>query len=96
AAALLEMLPADDRAVPSKQGGDLLILRSTRGGVFHPTAAPGQTLVQGDEIGRIVNLFGEVVEISRCPMARAWLAALRRPYMPVYSGDEIAELSALA
>lgn len=96
AAALLEMLPADDRAVPSKQGGDLLILRSTRGGVFHPTAAPGQTLVQGDEIGRIVNLFGEVVEISRCPMTRAWLAALRRPYMPVYSGDEIAELSALA
>jgi len=96
AAALLEMLPADDAEVSPQQGGELLVLRSTRGGVFHPTATQGQTLVQGDEIGRIVNLFGEVVEICRSPLTRAWLAALRRPHMPVYSGDEIAELSALA
>jgi predicted deacylase len=93
AAAFLGMLPLPGDAVATQQGGGLSILRSTRGGLFHPTAAVGQKLGPGEEIGRVVTLLGDVVETCRNPMRSAWLMALRRPYMPAYSGDELAELA---
>jgi predicted deacylase len=93
AAAFLDMLPTADETVPAHRGGSFSIIRSRRGGIFHPTATVGQMLGPDEEIGRVVTFFGDVVEICRNPMRSAWLAALRRPYMPVYSGDELAELA---
>jgi predicted deacylase len=91
--AFLGMLPPTGEPSPGQHGGGLSIIRSTRGGIFHPTAAVGQKLEPGEEIGRVVTLLGDVVEICRNPMQSAWLMALRRPYMPAYSGDELAELA---
>lgn len=66
--------------------------RARRGGIFEATAEPGCDVSYGEELGRTVNLFGDVVERHTCECETAWLAAVRRPYMSVFSGDDVAEL----
>lgn len=67
------------------------LVHSTTGGLFVPSVEAGDTVEQGQELGRIVDLFGDVTETVRAPGA-GWIAAIRRRYMPVYSGDMLAEV----
>jgi predicted deacylase len=91
----LGILPARASAsetAPIGIGSELNILISTRGGIFCACVEPGQEVSDGEELGQIVDLYGDVVERFACESQRAWVAAIRRPYMPVFAGDDIAEL----
>jgi predicted deacylase len=72
-------------------GSDLKILVASRGGIFCTGVTPGHDASVGEELGYIVDLHGDIVERFVCH-SRCWLAAIRRPYMPVFAGDDIAEL----
>jgi uncharacterized protein len=56
---------------------------------------PGDEVAKGQALGTIVDLYGDVVETPRCPLDKAWVGSIRRPYMPIYAGDQVTELVAL-
>lgn len=72
--------------------GRIKMIRTTRGGIFCAMTKPGEYLREGDDIGYLVNIYGEITEVYRCSSEQAWVAAVRRPYMPAMSGDDVAEL----
>lgn len=43
------------------------IVTNSRGGFFDPAVRPGDTVREGSEVGRIINLYGDVVETLRAP-----------------------------
>jgi predicted deacylase len=62
------------------------------GGFFIPMCEAGDTLEEGDSVGRVVDVYGQTQEMITTPK-RAYLAAVGRPYLPVQSGAMIAELN---
>jgi len=71
---------------------DAHLIYSTRGGLFVPAVTAGQVVQAGQELGRVMNLFGEAEEVVTAPFGPGWLASVRRAWMPVYSGDQLFEL----
>lgn len=89
----LGMLPgAPPVATDIRYGGGALHLKSTRGGIWHNAVQPGDDVVAGQVLGTVVDFVGETVETVICPMDRGWIGSIRRPYMPIYSGDQVIEL----
>ena len=43
-------------------------------------------------MGTIIDIFGETVGEVSCPFERAWVGSIRRPFMPIYSGDQMMEV----
>jgi predicted deacylase len=68
-----------------------LLVYSRGGGLFEPSVAAGDIVAKGQELGRIRDLFGKVVEVVKSPSGPAYIASMRRAYMPIFSGDQIAE-----
>jgi predicted deacylase len=62
------------------------------GGFFLPSCAAGDTLEEGDIVGRVVDVFGREREVIKTPK-HAFVAAIGRPYYPVQSGAMVAELN---
>jgi len=75
-----------------RHGGNAIHVKSTKGGFWHAKVAPGEDMVEGQVMGEIVNFFGEVVETARCSLPKAWVGSIRRPFMPIYAGDQIVEV----
>jgi predicted deacylase len=73
-------------------GGNAIHAKATTGGFWQPKVAPGDDMVEGQVMGEVVDFYGDVAMTARCPMKRAWVGSIRRPYMPVYSGDQIVEV----
>lgn len=73
-------------------GGNAVHLKCAKGGYFESLVAPGDDVSEGQTLGRIVNAYGDVVETTRCPVGAAWVGSIRRPWMPIYSGDQVFEL----
>jgi predicted deacylase len=73
-------------------GGNAIHAKATSGGFWQPQVAPGDDMVEGQVMGEVVDFYGDVVMTARCPMQRAWVGSIRRPFMPVYSGDQIVEV----
>jgi predicted deacylase len=71
--------------------GEGLIVYNTRGGYFVPAARVGAVVPKGRVIGRIMDPHGRTVEEVRAPNGPAYLGALARAYLPVYSGAMVAE-----
>ena len=69
-----------------------LLVYSKKGGLFEPAVEAGDAVAEGQELGRIRDLFGDVAEVVTSPRGPAWVASIRRRHMPVYSGDQIAEV----
>lgn len=89
----LGMLPGEpERPARVRLGGNAVHLKCSRGGYFEPLVGPGDDVVAGQALGRIVNAYGDEVETTRCPAETAWVGSIRRPYMPIYSGDQVFEL----
>jgi predicted deacylase len=89
----LGMLPGSSPVAQDiRYGGGAFHVKATRGGFWHPEVAPGDDMAGDQVMGRIVDVFGEVVEIVRCPTPRAWVGSIRRPFMGVYSGDQVVEV----
>ncbi|MBL8835563.1 MAG: hypothetical protein JNL66_04920, partial [Alphaproteobacteria bacterium] len=49
-------------------------------------------MVEGQVMGEVVDFYGDVVETVRCPFPRAWVGSIRRPYMAIFSGDQLVEV----
>jgi predicted deacylase len=60
---------------------------ATRGGVFHPQAKPGDRITQGDVLGRIKTVFGEVVEEIQAP--KTGLVRIQHPRRVVNTGHPV-------
>lgn len=89
----LDMLPGAPK--PAKRfrlGGNAVHLKATKGGLFVPLVQPGDDVVEGQSLGHIVDGFGDIAEIPVCPLSKAWIGSIRRPYMPIYNGDQVTEI----
>jgi hypothetical protein len=71
---------------------DALLVYSHRGGLFLPAVQAGDVVRKGQELGRCLDLYGNVAEVVKSPISAGWIGSIRRRYMPVYSGDQIAEV----
>lgn len=87
------LLPGEPkRADRFRLGGNAVHMKSTKGGFFVPLVAPGDDLVKDQPLGHIVDAFGDVVETPLCPVEKAWVGSIRRPYMPIFNGDQVTEI----
>ena len=87
------MLPGVPPTVEDvRGGGNALHLKASRGGFWQPLIAPGDDVVAGQELGHVVDVFGDVVETVTCSFAQAWIGSIRRPWMGVYAGDQVIEI----
>ena len=71
--------------------GQCFIVFNQRGGFFAPAVSAGDIVEKGQPLGRILSPHGEIVEEVVSPNGPGYVAALSRPYLPVYSGAWIAE-----
>lgn len=88
----LKLLPGDPPSQPSYRimgASELIFNRS--GGLFATSCRAGEVVQEGQEIGRIIDVMGDVQEEIRAPFGPAYLAAIRRTYMAVHSGEMICE-----
>jgi predicted deacylase len=93
AAQAMGMLPGTPpTATDIRRGGNAVHVKCTRGGFWHCLVEPGQDMVGGQVMGEMVDMYGVVVETIRCPTAQAWVGSIRRPWMPLYSGDQVVEV----
>ncbi|MGH7072310.1 MAG: succinylglutamate desuccinylase/aspartoacylase family protein [Acetobacteraceae bacterium] len=89
----VEMLPgAPLQAQNVRYGGNAVHLKATAGGFWQPLVSPGDDVSQGQPLGRIVDIFGDVVETPASCFDRGWIGSIRRPFMPIYAGDQVIEL----
>ncbi len=70
---------------------DARLVYSTRGGVFHAAVESGAIVDKDAVLGQIVDLYGHTVETVTAPIGPSYVASIRKAYMPVYSGEQIAE-----
>ncbi len=57
-------------------------VNATRGGLFRPAVKCGQRIAKGDLVGRYYDVFGDVVEETKCPFDGVVLAIGGGPVMP--------------
>ncbi len=89
----LEMLPGElPVADDIRYGGNAVHLKSLAGGFWHPLVRPGEDVVEGQALGHVVDIFGDTVDTTMCGYARGWIGSIRRPFMPIYAGDQVIEL----
>ncbi|MCB1492387.1 MAG: succinylglutamate desuccinylase/aspartoacylase family protein [Rhodobiaceae bacterium] len=89
----LGMLPGEPQpASRFRLGGNAAHIKSTTGGLFVPLVQPGDDVVEGQPLGNVVNGFGDIVETPVSPLKQAWIGSIRRPYMPIYNGDQVIEI----
>jgi predicted deacylase len=74
-----------------REHDDARLVYSTRGGIFHAAVASGATVEKDAVLGCIVDLYGHTVETVTAPIGPSFVASIRKAYMPVYSGEQIAE-----
>lgn len=87
------MLPgAPPVATNIRYGGNAVHLKSVRGGFWHPLVQPGDDVVRGQALGRMVDIWGDVVATTTCSYERGWIGSIKRPFMPIYAGDQVIEL----
>jgi predicted deacylase len=70
------------------------IVTPARGGFFYALVKPGERVEEGAPLGRVVDLFGDEVEILRSPVAGAMVLGIQ-DYPPVASGSWAVELGTL-
>jgi predicted deacylase len=89
----LRMLPGDPPvATDLRRGGNAVHVKCTRGGYWNPAVAPGDDMAGGQVMGEMIAMTGEVLETIHCPVASAWVGSIRRPWMPLYAGDQVVEV----
>jgi predicted deacylase len=89
----MKMLPGDPPvAADIRRGGNAVHVKCTRGGYWNPAVAPGDDMTGGQIMGEMLSMTGEVLETIHCPIASAWVGSIRRPWMPLYAGDQVVEV----
>ncbi|MGG5819468.1 hypothetical protein [Falsiroseomonas sp. HW251] len=67
------------------------LVNNTRGGLFEAFIGPGAIVAKDQAIGRVVALDGREVEVIRSPVGPAYIAAIRKTWSAVTSGEMVAE-----
>jgi hypothetical protein len=49
-------------------------------------------VVKGQTLGHMLDIWGDKAATIACEFERGWIGSIRRPYMPIYSGDQVIEL----
>jgi predicted deacylase len=89
----LDMLPGTPpQASDVRHGGNAIHIKTRVGGFWYPLVSPGDDVAEGQPLGRMVDIFGDVGETTTCPFKQAWIGSIRRPFMPLHAGDQIIEL----
>jgi predicted deacylase len=89
----LKMLPGEPPGAKDiRYGGNAIHIKTRVGGFWHPHVEPGEDVVLGQPLGTVVDIFGDTIETAPCSFPRGWIGSIKRPYMPIYSGDQIIEL----
>ena len=89
----LGMLPGEPpSATDIRRGGNAVHVKCSAGGYWKCHVEPGQDMVGGQVMGEMLDMYGEVVETIRCPTPQAWVGSIRRPWMPLYAGDQVVEV----
>ena len=73
-------------------GGNAVHLKAVTGGFWRPIKWPGDRVREGDPMGEVLDVFGDVAETVRCTYPQGWIGSTRRPFMPIYAGDQAVEL----
>ena len=71
------------------------IITPTRGGFFYPMVKPGDPVSEGSPIARIVDVYGDEVEVLRSPVGGAIVIGIQE-FPVVTTGSWVAELGILA
>jgi predicted deacylase len=71
--------------------GEALLVFNRRGGYFLPIVEAGAVVAKGEVIARVMDPHGRILEEITSPNGPAYIAAIVRPYLPVYSGAMVAE-----
>jgi len=74
---------------------DYRIVTPERGGFFYASVAPGERVEEGDPLGRVVDVYGNEVEVLRAPVGNAIVLGIQ-DYPAVASGSWVVELGILA
>ncbi|MGM9522175.1 MAG: succinylglutamate desuccinylase/aspartoacylase family protein [Oscillospiraceae bacterium] len=69
--------------------------KTHKGGLFISATYPGAILNEGDQIGKVINLFGDVVEDIKCPEDNMYVTSIMRTGTPVATGTMYGELAML-
>jgi uncharacterized protein len=89
----MDMLPGSPpEATDIRYGGNAVHLKSRRGGFWHTLVQPGDDVVKGQPLGEVVDIWGDVVATTACAFDRGWIGSIKRPFMPIYAGDQVIEL----
>ncbi|WP_439596398.1 succinylglutamate desuccinylase/aspartoacylase family protein [Falsiroseomonas sp.] len=89
----LGMLPGTPpTASDIRYGGNAVHVKCSQGGYWDCRVEPGQDMAAGDVMGHMVDMTGQVVETITCPAKSAWVGSIRRPWMPLYAGDQVVEV----
>jgi predicted deacylase len=89
----MQMLPGEPPVASDiRRGGNGVHVKASRGGYWNPAIAPGDDMVGGQVMGEMVSMTGEVLETILCPVSSAWVGSIRRPWMPLYAGDQVVEV----
>jgi predicted deacylase len=89
----MEMLPGTPPVASDiRYGGNAVHLKTRAGGFWHNLVVPGEDVVKDQPLGQVVDIWGDVIETTGCSFKRGWIGSIKRPYMPIYSGDQIIEL----
>lgn len=75
-----------------RHGGNAVHLKTRSGGFWHALVQPGEDVVRDQPLGQMVDIWGDVVETTICVFDRGWIGSIKRPFMPIYAGDQIVEL----
>lgn len=71
--------------------GNCELVFNRRGGYFLPAVQAGDVVKKGQRLARVMDPHGGIVEEVVSPNGPAYVAAIVRPYLPVYSGAMVAE-----
>jgi predicted deacylase len=87
------ILPGDGPRVDAvRYGGNAVHMKARAGGFWHPLVQPGDDVVRGQALGHLIDIFGDTVDTPMCSYERGWIGSIRRPFMPIYAGDQVIEL----
>ena len=88
----LGILPGDPPAQKSyRVMGECLLVYNRMGGFLLPVVEVGDVVEKGQTIARVMNPYGDIVEELVSPNGPAYVAAIRRAYLPMHSGAMVAE-----
>lgn len=87
------MLPGEvPQLAAYRYGRNAVDMTAQRGGLYRSLVEAGDDVVRGQKVGEVIDIYGDVTQTIHCGLEHGWVGAIRRPWMPIYSGEEVIEI----